>query len=258
MADPVEAAAAPKPLEGQVAIVTGASRGIGRAIAVRLGGLGATVIVNYRVGRDSAEAAVREVVAAGGAARAGQADVGRPAEARRLVEDALAEHGRIDVLVNNAAIQRAAPLHKMTDGDWQDVIDVNLSAVFHLCRAALPAMLAARRGHIINVTSASAFTAQRGAASYVASKAGLIGLTKALALETASKGILVNAISPGLTDTDLVRGLTDAQRQALLGMVPLGRIAAPEEVAAMVGFLVTDARYSTGNVFHVSGGVVLG
>ncbi len=244
-------------LQGQVALVTGASRGIGRAVAIALGRLGARVVVNYKSATAQAEEAVGAVVAAGGSAEPAQADVARPAEARALVEKVLARHGRIDLLVNNAAVQRAALLHKMSDADWNDVIDLNLSSVFHLCRAALPAMLEARRGNIVNIASASSFMAQKGASSYVASKHGLIGLTKALALETATKGIRVNCVAPGLTDTDLVRGLTDAQRTALLTMVPLGRIAAPAEVAAMVAFVVLDASYSTGNVFHVGGGVVM-
>jgi NAD(P)-dependent dehydrogenase (short-subunit alcohol dehydrogenase family) len=191
-------------------------------------------------------------------ARAAQADVGRPLEAKQLVEGVLETEGRLDVLVNNAAVQRSALLHKMSDEDWHGVLDTNLNAVFYLCRAALPSMLAARAGQIVNIASASAFVAQRGAAGYVASKHALIGLTKALALETAGRGPRVNAVAPGLTDTDLVRGLSDAQREALLKLVPLGRLADPDEVARMVELVVTDASYSTGNVFHVSGGVVMG
>jgi NAD(P)-dependent dehydrogenase (short-subunit alcohol dehydrogenase family) len=145
----------------------------------------------------------------------------------------------------------------MSDADWHDVMNTNLSAVFYLCRAVLVSMLEARAGHIVNVASASSFMGQRGAASYVASKHGLIGLTRALAIETAPSGILVNAVAPGLTDTDMVRNLTPEQREGLLKMVPLRRIAAPEEVAAMVSFVITRAGYSTGNVFHVSGGVVM-
>ncbi len=244
-------------LEGQVALVTGASRGIGRAIALALGRLGARVIVNYKSAMAQAEEVARAIGEAGGHAELARADVARPVAARARGDDVLARHHRLDVLVNNAAIQRSSLLHKMSDADWNDVLALNLSAVFHLCRAALPAMLEARRGNIVNVASASAFMAQKGAASYVASKHGLIGLTKALALETASKGVRVNCVAPGLTDTDLVRDLTDAQRSALLGMVPLGRIGAPEEVASMVSYVVTDASYCTGNVFHVGGGVVM-
>jgi NAD(P)-dependent dehydrogenase (short-subunit alcohol dehydrogenase family) len=241
-------------LDGQVALVTGASRGIGSAVAVALGRLGAHVVVHYK--EEAARA--REVASRIARAEIAQADLARPVEARRLIEDALARHHRLDVLVNNAAIQRSALLHKMSDADWDEVIATNLSSVFHLCRAALPSMLEARRGCIVNVASASAFMAQRGAAGYVASKHGLVGLTKALALETAARGVRVNCVAPGLTDTDLVRNLTDAQRASLLALVPLGRLGTPEEVAAAVAHVVTDATYSTGNVFHVGGGVVMG
>jgi 3-oxoacyl-[acyl-carrier protein] reductase len=246
-------------LAGRVAVVTGASRGIGRAIAVRLGALGATVVLNYLNEDARCAEAVQAVTQAGGPSpNAIRADIGRPDEARRLIEGVLAQHGRLDVLVNNAARQTSSLLHKMSDADWQSVIDVNLSAVFYLCRAALPAMMAARSGHIVNIASASSYMARKGAASYIASKHGLIGLTKALALETASQGVLVNAVAPGLTETDLVAGLTEAQREGLLGLVPLKRMARPEEVADMVAYVVTRAGYSTGNVFHCSGGAVLG
>jgi 3-oxoacyl-[acyl-carrier protein] reductase len=246
-------------LAGRVAVVTGASRGIGRAIAVRLGALGATVVLNYLGENARAAEAVQAVIQAGGPApSAVRADIGRPEEAQRLIEGVLAQHGRLDVLVNNAARQTSALLHKMSDADWQSVIDVNLSAVFYLCRAALPAMIAARSGHIVNIASASSYMARKGAASYIASKHGLIGLTKALALETASQGVLVNAVAPGLTETDLVAGLTEAQREGLLNLVPLKRMASPGEVADMVAYIVTRAGYSTGNVFHCSGGAIMG
>jgi NAD(P)-dependent dehydrogenase (short-subunit alcohol dehydrogenase family) len=244
-------------LDGKVALVTGASRGIGRAIAVKLGSLGARVVVNFKENEARADEAARSIADAGGTAELARADVAKPAEARRLVEEIVARHRRLDILVNNAAIQRSAMLHKMSDADWYDVLDLNLSAVFHLCRAALPSMLEARAGSIVNIASASSFLAQKGAAGYVASKHALIGLTKALALETASRGVRVNCVAPGLTDTDLTRNLTDAQRTGLLGLVPQGRIGTPDEVAAMVAFVITDASYSTGNVFHVGGGVVM-
>jgi NAD(P)-dependent dehydrogenase (short-subunit alcohol dehydrogenase family) len=245
-------------LDDQVVIVTGASRGIGRAIAVRLGGMGARVVLNYRERESEALDAVKAVANAGGRSpRSIRADVGDAAQANRLIEDVLGAEGRIDVLVNNAAIQRSALVHKTSDEDWHRVLDVNLSSVFYLSRAVLPSMLAAGRGQIVNVASASAFVGQRGAAAYVASKHGLIGLTRALAVETARRGIRVNAVAPGLTDTDLVRDLTDAQRDHLLEMVPMQRLATPDEVAEMVAFVVTRATYSTGNVFHASGGVVM-
>lgn len=244
-------------LQGQVALVTGGSRGIGRAVAIELARLQAAVVVNYRENIGAARSVVESILSDGGRARAIQADVGRSGEAQGLAREVLDEFGRIDILINNAGTQRVALVHKMSDADWSEVIDTNLSAVFYLCRAVLPAMLAAGRGHIVNIASPSSFRGQRGAASYVASKHGVIGLTRTLALETAGRGVLVNAVAPGVTDTDMLRGLTDVQRSALLDSVPLSRIAAPSEVATMVAFLVTRATYSTGNVFHVGGGVVM-
>jgi NAD(P)-dependent dehydrogenase (short-subunit alcohol dehydrogenase family) len=179
-------------------------------------------------------------------------------QADRLVREVLEAWGRLDVLVNNAGIQRSAMAHRTSDEDWHDVIAVNLSAAFFTSRAALPAMRAAGRGHIVNVASASSFLAQPGACAYVASKHGLIGLTKALALENAAKGVCVHAVAPGLTDTDLVRGLDDKQRSALRALVPMGRLADPSEVALAVGWLVAGSSYTTGNTLHVNGGVVLG
>ncbi|MBX2798088.1 MAG: 3-oxoacyl-ACP reductase FabG [Myxococcales bacterium] len=246
-------------LQGQVALVTGASRGIGRAIAVRLGALGAQVVIDYRSDEQAALQAAREVAAAGGPdPLVVRADVADPEAATALVQGVLEQHGRLDVLVNNAGIQRSAMAHRMVDADWHDVIAVNLSAVFFACRAALPAMRQAGRGHIVNIASASSVQAQPGACSYVASKHGLIGLTKALALENAGKGVRVHAVAPGLTDTDLVRQLSDEQRASLQRLVPLGRLGRPEEVAAAVAWLVTEGSYTTGNTLHVSGGVVLG
>lgn len=245
-------------LQEQVAIVTGASRGIGRAIALHLARLGASVVVNYRSAEDKALAVVREIEAAGGSARCVRADVGDPEQAAALVAGVIEAHGRVDLLINNAGIQRSGMAHKMADADWHDVLAVNLGAAFFTSRAALPSMRAAGRGHIVNIASASSFVAQAGAVGYVASKHGLIGLTKALALENARKGVQVNAVAPGLTRTDMVTGLDEKQRAALERIVPMGRLGEPEEVASLVGWLVTEGRYSTGNTFHVSGGVALG
>jgi 3-oxoacyl-[acyl-carrier protein] reductase len=245
-------------LDGQVALVTGASRGIGRAVAIRLGGLGATVVVGYRSDDEAAASVVEQILSAGApAARAIRADLAAPGTGDHLVAAALALGGRLDVLVNNAGIQRSAPIHRMTDIDWQQVIDVNLSAVFYATRAALRWMREQRSGRIINVASASSFMAQPGAASYVAAKHGLIGLTRATAVENASRNILVNAVAPGLTQTDMVTGLSPQQQERLTAMVPLQRIGHPDEVAEMVAFVATTATYSTGNVFHVGGGVVM-
>lgn len=246
-------------LDGQVVLVTGASRGIGRAIAVHLASLGARVAVNHRASAEAAEEVVAVCIDAGAPeAVALAADVGHPDQADQVVHDVLDRWGRLDVLVNNAGIQRSAMAHRTSDEDWHDVIAVNLSAAFFTSRAALPAMRAAGRGHIVNVASASSFVAQPGACAYVASKHGLVGLTKALALENAGKGVCVHAVAPGLTDTDMVRGLDDKQRSALTALVPMGRLADPSEVARAVGWLVAGSSYTTGNTLHVNGGVVLG
>ena len=246
-------------LTGEVALVTGASRGIGRSIALELAAHGATLALHYVHDEGAAREVADAVVAAGGAApRLFHADFVRPESAGEVVEACLQAFGRIDVLVNNAGIQRSAMAHKMADEDWHEVLAVNLSAPFFASRAALQAMREARSGHIIMVASASSFVAQAGAASYVTAKHGLIGLTKALALESASRGIRVNAVAPGLTDTDMVRGLSPEQRAGLERLVPMGRLGTPEEVANVVGWLATSASYCTGTTLHVSGGVVLG
>jgi NAD(P)-dependent dehydrogenase (short-subunit alcohol dehydrogenase family) len=240
-----------------VALITGASRGIGRAIGASFASAGFRVVLNYRTHDAAALNALERLEAGGAQARAVRADVGQCEEARRLVDDVLAVEGRIDVLVNNAAVQRVAMIHEMCDADWHDVMNTNLNAAFYLSRAVLPGMIERKSGVIVNVASASAFMGQRGAGSYVVSKHGLIGLTRTLALEVAPFGVLVNAVAPGLTDTDTIAALTPMQRRSLLSLVPLRRIARPEEVAEMVLFVATRARYSTGNVFHVGGGAVM-
>ena len=245
--------------ESRVAMVTGASRGIGRAIAVALADLGATIAVHYASDEDAAQQTRRLALDKGATAVSlWRADLRDGAAAAKVVGDVISEHGRLDILVNNAGIQRSAMAHKMSDGDWHDVLALNLSAAFFTSRAALVSMRAARSGHIVNIASASSFVGQVGAASYVASKHGLIGLTKALAAESVSRGIQVNAVAPGLTATDLTSGLSEPQLEGLLAIVPMKRLAAPEEVAAMVKWVVTGATYSTGNVFHVTGGTTMG
>ncbi|PRP93389.1 3-oxoacyl-[acyl-carrier-protein] reductase FabG [Enhygromyxa salina] len=245
-------------LDGQVALVSGGSRGIGAAICRALAGAGAKVAVNYRTSEAAARELCEAIEARGGQARAFAADVSEAAQVEALVESVTEAWGPVNVLVHNAGLQHSAMAHRMRDEQWHAALGVNLHAAFYLARAVLPAMRTAESGSIVFIASASGSIAQAGAAGYVAAKHGLIGLTKALALESARKGIRVNAVSPGLTDTDLVAELSPEQRAGLLGMVPLGRMATPDEVAATVEWVVRGASYSTGNVFHVGGGVAMG
>ncbi len=245
-------------LQGRVALVSGGSRGIGAAICRTLAAAGASVAVNYRTNQAAALAVCADIVGRGGRAQAFAADVGQADQVADLVGRVQATLGPITVLVHNAGLQHSAMAHRMSDEQWHESIAVNLDAAFYLARAVLPEMRAAQTGCIVFIASASASVAQAGAAGYVAAKHGLIGLTKALALESASKQIRVNAVSPGLTDTDLVAGLSSAAKAGLLALVPLGRIASPQEVAATVDWVVRGATYSTGNVFDVSGGVAMG
>lgn len=245
-------------VHGRVALVSGGSRGIGAAICRALAAAGAKVAVNYRTNEASALELCRSIEEQGGRAQPFYADVGRAEDVSRMVQEVTDGYGPIEVLVHNAGVQISAMAHRMTDEQWHGVMAVNLHAAFYLARAVLPAMRAAERGSIVFITSASGSVAQPGAAGYVAAKHGLVGLTKALALESASKGIRVNAVAPGLTDTDMVAGLSEEQRRGLMARIPLGRIATPEEVAAVALWVVRGATYATGNVFHVSGGVAMG
>lgn len=241
------------------ALVTGSSRGIGAAIARRLAAAGIRVAIHHREQVERARECAAAIVERGGPEPVIlAADLRDPAACRRLIEDARSALGGLDVLVHNAGIQRPALITNMGERDWDDVIAVNLSAAFHLARAAIPAMIDAGGGDIVNISSASAYVTHAGLASYVAAKQGLIGLTKAMATELARHRIRVNAVAPGLTDTDMIAAVPDRQREQLLRSVPLGRMADPAEIAELVAWVVTGASYSTGNVFHASGGVVMG
>jgi len=245
------------PLAERVAIVTGGTRGIGLAIATRLAEDGAAVVVS---GRDAArlEGAVKDLEALGGPVLGITADVATREDADRVCETAKSRFGRIDVLVNNAGITRDALLIRMKDDDWDQVLDVNLRGAFLMTRAAARTMVRQKSGRVINVTSAAGAMGNSGQANYSAAKAGLIGLTKSAARELAHWSILVNAVAPGLIDTDMTAALPAAARQALLAQVPLGRIGTARDVAEMVGFLAGDAAgYITGQVFHVNGGLYM-
>lgn len=243
-------------LAGQVAIVTGASRGIGRAIALSLATEGAKVVANYASSSSAAEALVQEIQAMGGDAIAQPADVSQADQVDALIKAAMDKWGRVDVLVNNAGITKDTLLLRMKLEDWQAVIDLNLTGIFLCTRAASKIMLKQKSGRIINIASVAGQMGNPGQANYSAAKAGVIGFTKTVAKELASRSITVNAVAPGFIATDMTAGL---EAEGILQFIPLGRYGKPEEVAGMVRFLAADpaAAYITGQVFNVDGGMVM-
>ncbi len=243
-------------LAGKVALVTGGSRGIGEAIARRLADERAAVSLCARHLEAAAQVA-QAIEARGGQALAVAADVGRPEDVDRLVAACLDRFGRLDILVNNAGITRDGLILRMKDEDWDQVLAVNLAGAFRCSRAALRAMLKQRQGgRIVNIGSVVGSMGNAGQANYVAAKAGLIGLTKALAREVASRGITVNAVAPGFIETEMTVGLPDAAKEAYLAQIPQGRFGTTAEVAAVVAFLASEgAAYITGQVIHVNGGM---
>jgi 3-oxoacyl-[acyl-carrier protein] reductase len=244
-------------LEGQVAVVTGASRGIGRAVAIALAAEGAKVVVNYANSSQAAEAVVTEIEKLGSEAIALQADVAQADQVEALFNAVMAQWGRIDVLVNNAGIAKDTLLIRMKLEDWQAVIDLNLTGVFLCTKAAGKIMLKQRSGRIINVTSVVGEMGNAGQGNYSASKAGVIGFTKSIAKELASRGITVNAVAPGFITTDMTADLKLGDE--VLKLIPLGRYGHPEEVAGLIRFLAADAAaaYITGQVMNVDGGMVM-
>jgi 3-oxoacyl-[acyl-carrier protein] reductase len=247
-------------LEGKVALVTGGSRGIGRAIGVALGRLGAKVIVNYTANEAAAGEAAAEIVAAGGAAVTKRFDVANAAAVDAALKEIGTAEGGLHILVNNAGIAVNTLVLGAKDASWQRAIDVNLNGTFYCCRAALRLLLKAKdAGRIINIASITGESGSAGQAPYVAAKAGVIGLTKTLAKEYASRGVTVNAVSPGYIDTDMTANeLPEARRAELIRDIPLGRVGKPEDVAAAVAYLAgPNASYVTGQVLRVNGGLLM-
>ncbi len=245
-------------LADKIALVTGASRGIGRAIALRLADAGAHVMITYRSSSAAASEVVEEIRKRGRESAAYQGDASQSRHAMDVVEDILARHRTLDILVNNAGVTKDTLLLRMSEQDWDDVIGTNLRSVFVMTKAAIRPMMAQRSGKIINITSVTGLIGNPGQANYAASKAGMIGFTKSIAKELGSRNIQVNAVAPGFVETDMTAKLTAEQRKNLEVIIPLRRTARPEEIAAVVEFLASsDADYITGQVLCADGGMVM-
>lgn len=246
-------------LTGRTAVVTGGGRGIGSAICRRLAVLGARVVVNYVSQPDAALATVAAITEQGGEAVVSQFDVADGATVQEAFKKVLADFGRIDILVNNAGITRDGLLMKMTEANWDDVLDTNLKGAFNCVKAVCRPMMKQRSGRIINITSVIGFAGNAGQVNYAAAKAGLVGFTRSVARELASRGITVNGVAPGYIVTDMTSGLSDEIRQRILAEIPLGSLGEADDVAAAVAFLASDdARYVTGQFIHVNGGMFMG
>ncbi len=246
-------------LEGTVALVTGASRGLGATIAQELGHRGAKVVVNYSGSREPAEEVAAEIseIQGGGEAVTVQADVADSEDAKRLVDETVEQFGRIDVLVNNAGINIDRTLKRLSLEDWYKVLQVDLNGCFHTVHAALPHMIEQEFGRIINMSSFVGEAGNVGQANYAAAKSGLFGFTKTAALELARYNITVNAISPGFIETEMVAAIPESAKEKILEQIPLGRLGKPEDIARAVRYVVEDADYMTGNILDINGGVYM-
>ena len=242
-------------LTGNACLVTGGSRGIGRAIALELGRRGASVAVGYAHDADAAEAVVEQIATSGGEGFAFGCDVQDPVAIESAVADVLGRFGKIDVLVNNAGITRDRSLAKMSPAEWDAVLQTNLSSVFHITARVLPHMVSAGHGRIISISSVIGLHGNFGQANYAAAKAGIIGFTKSAAIELAKKGITVNAIAPGFIETEMIAAMPEEVRARILERIPMGRFGHPEEIAQAVAFLVTNGDYITGQVISIDGGL---
>jgi 3-oxoacyl-[acyl-carrier protein] reductase len=246
------------PLSGRVAVVTGASRGIGRAVAIELGSQGAAVAVNYLSSAGKADEVVSEIVGNGGRAIAVQADVSDTEQAGELIKKSIDELGGLDILVNNAGIIRAGRIMMMKEEDWDAVLTTNLKSTFNCSKAAVRYMMRKRYGRIVNIASIAGLMGNPGQTNYSASKAGQIGFSKALAREVATRNITVNVVAPGFVETEIIESTRAEAIDAIIANTPLGRVAKPEEVAYAVSFLVSErAGYITGQVLNVDGGLVM-
>ena len=243
-------------LDSKVAIVTGSSQGIGRAIAIELANLGLKVVVNYANSKAAAEEVVKDIIRNGGEAIAVQANIANLEDVKKLIDNTLNKFGRIDILVNNAGITRDKLLLRMKLDDWQTIIDLNLTGVFLCTQAVIKTMLKQKNGRIINVSSIVGEVGNPGQANYSAAKAGILGFTKSVAKEVASRGITVNAIAPGFIETNMTK---DLEKENVLQSIPLKRLGTPEEVAGLTRFLAVDpsAAYITGQVINIDGGMVM-
>ena len=243
-------------LENKVAVVTGAARGIGRAIALGLAAKGATVIINCSSSLEQAKEVVRQIEKDGGQSQAIKGDVSDATSVAAMFDEVIEKYGKIDILVNNAGITRDNLLMRMSEEDFDAVIDINLKGAFLCSKAVIKAMMKQRSGRIINISSVSGVAGNAGQANYSAAKAGMLGLTKAVAREVASRGITVNAIAPGFIKTDMTEKLSDKIKEAVTSNIPLGHFGEPEDIAQAVVFLSSDAgRYITGQTINIDGGM---